>query len=208
MPGFGAAGWAGFAEPADRVHGFLIGGEGCEACAAGRTDGRLVHNARVDEFTHSDAFIGTGYAERYWLPFLWDVPGAELVEFHAACAKAVTLEEEENWPELESHERELRRRSWRLWGGGASAPMTLEGYVRYYVECRARATGQRMEPAALAGLTDRAVRLTWWASTDARAERRKPRELREEAILTGLQPVQAVRRAVNAVFPPAARSRP
>jgi hypothetical protein len=157
----------------------------------------------VDEFTHSDAFLGTGYAERFWLPFLWDVPGSELVEFHAACAKAVTLEEEENWPELESHERDLRRRSWRLWGGVASPPMTLEDYVRHYVACRARAMGQRMEPAALARLTDRAVRLTWWASTDARAERRKPRDEREEAVQLALKPVQAVRRAVNAVFPPA-----
>lgn len=208
MPGFGAAGWAGFEGPADRVHAFSKGVEQCEACAAGRADGPLVHNAYVDEFTHSDAFIGTGYAERFWLPFLWDVPGAELVEFHAACAKAVTLEEEENWPELERHEKELRRRGWRLWGGAAPSPMCLEDYVRHYVECRARALDQKLDPTTLARLTDRAVRLTWWASTDARAERRKPREKREEAVLLALKPVQAVRRAVNAVFTSAEVKRP
>jgi pimeloyl-ACP methyl ester carboxylesterase len=205
MPGFGPAGWAGFESPADRVHGFTGGVEECEACAAGPVAGPLVHNASVDEFTHSDAFIGTGYAERFWLPFLWDVPGAELVEFHAACGRAVTLEEEENWPELESQETELRQRTWRLWGGAASAPMSLEDYVRHYVECRARALDQTLEPAAVARLTDRAVRLTWWATTDARAERRKPRDERDHAVLRALKPVQAVRRAVNAVFPAAPR---
>jgi pimeloyl-ACP methyl ester carboxylesterase len=204
MPGFGAAGWSGFGEPAERVHSPAGDVEQCETCACGPAPGPLVHNARVGEFTHSDAFIGTGYAERFWLPFLWDVPGAELVEFHAACARAVTLEEEENWPELERHERDLRRRVWRLWGGLSSVPMSLEDYVRHYVDCRARATGQELEAETLARLTDRAVRLTWWASTDARAERRKPRGEREEAVLLALKPVQAVRRAVNAVFPPAA----
>ena len=201
MPGFGAAGWAGFQEPAARVHTLAKDGERCDSCAAGRPAGPLVHNAGVEEFTHSDAFIGTGYAERFWLPFLWDMAGSELAEFHAACARAVTLEEEENWPELESHERQLRRREWRLWGGAIRSPMCLEDYVRRYVESRARVLAEDLQPATLADLTNRAVRLTWWASTDARAERRKPKEGRDDRILLGLRPVQAVRRAVNAVFP-------
>jgi len=208
MPGFGPAGWAGFEGPKDRVHTLSADGEHCDSCARARPDGPLVHNASVAEFTHSDAFIGTGYAETYWLPFLWDLPGPELVAFHEACARAVTLEEDENWPELEKHESELRRREWRLWGGVIESPMSLEEYVRYYVECRARALELSLNPATLARQTDRAVRLTWWAVTDARAERKKPKGERQEAVLLALKPVQAVRKAVNAVFPAPAGSRP
>ncbi len=173
MPGFGAAGWAGFSGPADRVHILSADGEHCDSCARRRPDGPLVHNANVAEFTHSDAFIGTGYAERYWLPFLWNLPASELVAFHEACARAVTLEEEENWPELEAHEAELRRRTWRLWGA-VVPPMSLEGYIRLYAECRARALQQEIDRTTLAGLIDRAVRLTWWAAAGARTSAPSP----------------------------------
>jgi hypothetical protein len=206
MPGFGAAGWAGFEGPADGVHTLAADGEHCPSCARGRADRPLVHNASVAEFTHSDAFIGTGYAERYWLPFLWNLPGSELLAFHEACARAVTLEEDENWPELEAHEAALRRRTWRVWGA-AVPPMSLEDYIRLYVECRSRAREREIDRRTLAELTDRAVRLTWWAATDARAERRKPKGDRDEAVLLALRPVQAVRKAVNAVLPAVARSR-
>ena len=205
MPGFGPAGWAGFESPADRVHGFSGGVEECEACAAGRVAGPLVHNASVDEFTHSDAFIGTGYAERFWLPFLWDVPGAELVEFHAACGRAVTLEEEENWPELESQEKELRQRQWRLWGGAASAPLSSRGL------CAPLRGVPRASPGSDAGAGRRGAvdgpgRATHLVGDNGRAGRAaEARDEREDAVLRALKPVQAVRRAVNAVFPAAPR---
>jgi len=198
MPGFGDAGWAGFAGPADRVHTLPAGRDTCDLCALAPTPAPLVHNAAVGEFTHSDAFIGTGYAERFWLPFFLGAPGHELAEFYEACALARRLEEEGNWPELERQEAAFRGRRWRLWGEGWEAAETLPDYIRRYVACWCRLTGLEAGAENTADWTDRAVRLTWLAVAEAREEREKPPAERDPGRLHALHPVQAVRRAVEA----------
>lgn len=200
MPGFGNAGWARFTAPAGRVHTLLPGGDTCALCAAAPLPGPLVHNVEVGAFTHSDAFISTGYAERFWLPFFFGVPGGELVEFYEACAKARRLEEERNWPELEAHERAFRARKWRLWGEGWESPDTVADYIRKYVEGRSRVTGRPVSPELLDDCTAQATRLTWLAVAEAREERGKDKADRDPERIRALHPVQAVRKAVEAAL--------
>jgi len=200
MPGFGAAGWACFTAPAPSVHTLAAGSDDCGRCATAAPAVPLVHNVPVDEFTHSDAFIGTGYAERYWLPFFLDLPGDELADFYEACARAKRLEEERDWPELERHERAFRERRWRLWGPAGGAPAALAEYIREYLACRARLLHSAPPPATREDWVDRATRLTWLAVADARVERARPPAERDAGRLRAAHPVQAVGRAVDAVM--------
>ncbi|HTK30702.1 MAG TPA: hypothetical protein VL332_01970 [Candidatus Saccharimonadaceae bacterium] len=197
MPGFGDAGWFGFSLPADRVHALADDGS-CVICESSSGGGAFIHNASVGEFTHGDAFIGPGYAERFWLPFLWGISGADYTEFRDTCVRAARLEDEGNWPELQDVESTLRSRTWRLW---QCTPQSLNDYVGRYLLGWQHSHGRSLTDKQVQEVVDVALRLTWRAVAQAMEERRLPiRESRRESVLVRVRPLQAVRCAVESAL--------
>jgi hypothetical protein len=163
----------------------------------------LVHNIVSKYLGHSGTFVSSGYAEVFWLPFLWGVEPAEYADFLKYCRVAAELDRE--WSEaaqaaghvderLVRAEKDLRARRWR-WTEG-----TFEEYVRKEVVSRFGESEDTDE------LVSQAVSGIWKLVRQAlearlkRIERRKsqqPEDISLEAEMAYVNPKQAVLRAVK-----------
>jgi len=196
--GLGRAGLVGFKGPL--THKVDDPGRICDSCSEHPV---LVHNIVSKYLGHSGTFVSSGYAEVFWLPFLWGVEPAEYADFLKYCRVAAELDRE--WSEaaqaaghvderLVRAEKDLRARRWR-WTEG-----TFEEYVRKEVVSRFGESEDTDE------LVSQAVSGIWKLVRQAlearlkRIERRKsqqPEDISLEAEMAYVNPKQAVLRAVK-----------
>jgi hypothetical protein len=92
--GLGKSGRIGFKSDGMVVHTSDNPTAKCSQCNAIRAK---VHNVPLEEFGHSDEFLGEGHARHLWLPFLWDTNLDELHEYWRACENAVRWEVEQQY---------------------------------------------------------------------------------------------------------------
>lgn len=198
--GLGIAGFAGFEGSADHVHNVASPETSCDAC---QEHDALIHNVVSKYLGHSDTFVGTGYAEVFWLPFLWGIDPTDYKEFIDYCNAAAGFERE--WskqtrgkghvdPRLLTIEEKLRNRTWR-WSGPFGA------YVEQEVLSRFPGTHEELQDSV-----SLAIRGTWLnvisalEAHQARADRiRKtlPPDSKADEAIAYLNPHLAVRRAVE-----------
>jgi hypothetical protein len=163
-----------------------------------------VHNVRSNDLGHSDTFVTSGYAETYWLPYLWGIDPIEYQHFLRYCNAAAALERQ--WsqearrrghvdPRLLAIEQQLRAQKWR-WTDG-----TFGAFIEQ--EVMSRFPG---DATSLAESVSLAIRGTWDSvrqaldAHQARVARAKHGVLShapEDAPIAWLNPHRAVRRAVN-----------
>jgi hypothetical protein len=88
--GIGDAGRRGFAGPPALVHTIDDNPlDDCDLCPTPEEKSkRRLHNVRLATFFHSDAFLGPGHAEKFWLPFLWGLDPWEYWDFRRLCNQA------------------------------------------------------------------------------------------------------------------------
>jgi pimeloyl-ACP methyl ester carboxylesterase len=82
----GSAGRNGFIGNADAVHTTTGPWQACPLCSGGQD--AFVHNVPLEQYGHSDHFLGPGHALRLWLPFLWDYPPTEFRRWLKLCGGA------------------------------------------------------------------------------------------------------------------------
>jgi pimeloyl-ACP methyl ester carboxylesterase len=94
VPGFGAAGSAGFSGPVDLVHSVNTPNAACGYCWPSAAPGSaaqpsvspaVVHNVLCQGLRHSDYFLGANHAILYWIPFLWGYDPALYRRFLFTC---------------------------------------------------------------------------------------------------------------------------
>jgi hypothetical protein len=200
--GLGRAGLAGFDQASGLVHNLIDPRGSCTKCQ--EKEG-MIHNVTSD-LGHSDTFVNSGYAETFWLPFLWGIDPAEYADFIRFCNLAASLERE--WTPVSRRvghvdsrlikiEKELRGRSWKFTNG------TFEDFVLAEVLSRYPKPAKTDE---LESLMASAVHGTWLAVMEGmkarqeREERRRSgqqRNLVAEDAIAWLNPFLAVRRAVQ-----------
>ena len=86
--GLGRAGFGGFGGPVPPKHQVGRPEELCPSCPS---PGVVIHNVMNRYLGHSSTFVGTGYAETYWLPFLWGIEPPEYYDFLDHCKLAAAL---------------------------------------------------------------------------------------------------------------------
>jgi pimeloyl-ACP methyl ester carboxylesterase len=137
--GLGRAGFSGFVNSDDLVHTITSAEETCIMCPPKRA---LVHNVTGKHFGHSDAFVGSGYAETFWLPFLWGIEPREYQEFAKLCNLAAALER--SWssgarsaghvdPRLREVEEKLLKKEWAWCDGPFGKFLAAELRSRFKV---------------------------------------------------------------------------
>jgi len=108
---------------------------------------------------HSDAFVGSGYAETFWLPYLWGIDPEEYQQFLLCCKLAAGVERP--WsssaraqghvdPRLMAVENKLSASNWR-WCNGL-----FEQYVQQEVASKKSLSGPQLQQQ-----TGLAVRGVW-----------------------------------------------
>lgn len=148
--GLGVAGLRGFREKDGFTHTLPEPRLQCPSgCAA------KIHNMLSEYLGHSDAFVGSGYAETFWLPYLWGIDPEEYQQFLECCKLAAGLERP--WssgaraggvidPRLTQVENKLLASSWR-WCNG-----TFSEYLLAEVKSKKNGTAAELEQfTALAG---------------------------------------------------------
>ncbi|MGB7283340.1 MAG: hypothetical protein WBE13_13840 [Candidatus Acidiferrum sp.] len=179
--GLGVAGLRGFKGEEAFVHTLSSPGFPCphgSACCA------KIHNMLSEYLGHSDAFVGSGYSEAFWLPYLWGIEPAEYQQFRLACKLAAGLERP--WssgaraqghvdPRLIEVENKLLASNWR-WCNG-----TFAQYVEQEVASKRNVTGQELQQ--LTALAARGV----WQVIHLAAQARLNREERLRAQLATRQ---------------------
>jgi len=195
--GLGIAGFAGFKGSTALIHTVQDPSQPCPSCPAAMA---LVHNVLAKELGHSGTFVGTGYAEAFWMVFFWDIEPPEYADFIDLCNTAAGLERE--WspasraaghvdPRLVNIEAQLHSRKWR-WCGGK-----FGDYVAQEVQSRFPISGQALQDSV--GL---AVHGTWLVVLQAmeawqlRVQQGFPDDPASDAVIAWLNPKEAVRRAV------------
>ena len=137
LHGLGNAGIRGF-----QTEGFhtLSGPDAvCSSSCNGRSG---LHNVPVP-FGHGDPFVGSGHAETFWLPFLWNIDGAEYGHFLEMCVLASDLENTKDSQRLASVERAFLERPWD-WADGEVLPVLVEKQLRCQL---GHPTGRVLTPA-------------------------------------------------------------
>ncbi len=198
--GLGVSGFGGFRGPPTLIHNVEDPGRPCTTCHA---HGAVIHNVVSKHLGHSGTFVGSGYAEAFWLPFLWGIEPPEYQDFLQYCNLAAALEREWSMtaratgyvdPRLVIIETRLRNENWR-WTAG-----TFGAYVEQEVLSRYRASGQPLNQSV-----SLAVRGTWRSvmlalearqTREDRFRRRLPADPVVDATIAWLNPREAVRRAV------------
>lgn len=198
--GLGIAGFLGFKGPPELVHKVESPAQPCTQC---HKQMAIVHNVVSRDLGHSDTFVGSGYAETFWLPFLWGIEPAEYHDFIQYCKLAGGLERE--WsskaraagyidPRLVKVENEFRRKSWQWCSGSFGAYVEQEVHSRYPV------SGEPLNQSV-----SLAVRGTWqsvvlaleaWQVREERFRDGLPGDSEMEGRIAWLNPRKAVRRAV------------
>jgi pimeloyl-ACP methyl ester carboxylesterase len=146
--GLGVAGLRGFKPKPDFVHTLSAPGT---SCPAGASCSAKVHNMLSQFLGHSDAFVGSGYAETFWLPYLWGIDPREYQQFLLFCKTAAGLEH--SWsaaarsqgiedPRLIDVERQLLQADWR-WCNGS-----FEDYVLQEVKSKKSGTVEDLNQLA------------------------------------------------------------
>jgi hypothetical protein len=148
-----------------------------------------LHNVHVP-FGHSDHFVGTGHAEAFWLPFLWNIDGAEYAHFLEKCKLAADLAKTRDWQRLAVVEKALAEAHWD-WADGETLPVLIERQLR--AECGYPRDGG--QPSGMADMVSRALANLWEVVADAVDKRRS--ESGEH--LSALFPRIAVAKAVDAI---------
>ena len=154
--GLGVAGLRGFKGEESFIHTLSTPGP---SCPLGNSCSAKIHNMFSEYLGHSDAFVGSGYAEAFWLPYLWGIEPEEYQQFRLSCKLAAGLERP--WsagaraqghvdPRLIAVENKLLGSSWR-WCNGSFAQ-----YVQQEVASKKNVTGQELDQ-----LTALAARGVW-----------------------------------------------
>jgi pimeloyl-ACP methyl ester carboxylesterase len=200
--GLGRAGFVGFGQGSGLVHDLSSPIGKCSKCD--EKEG-LIHNVPSD-LGHSDTFVSSGYAETFWLPFLWGIDPAEYADFVRLCNLAASLERE--WSaksraaghidgRLVAIEKQLRSRNWKFTNG------SFETFVLDEILSRYPRPG---DTAELDRLIASAIRGTWLAVMEAMRARQErddrqrnglPRDSGAEEPIAWLNPIFAIRRAVK-----------
>lgn len=198
--GLGIGGFSGFKGPPDLVHDVNDISQVCPSCP---TQIALIHNLLAKELGHTGTFVGTGYAEAFWLLFFWGIEPPEYAEFIDLCNAAAGLERE--WSavyrkkghvdaRLVKIEAQLHTRTWR-WCGG-----TFGDYVAQEVQGRFPASGASLQESVRL-----AIQGTWQLVRQGmearllRTDRKRqglPDDPAAELATAWLNPKEAVRRAV------------
>lgn len=201
IQGLGIAGFCGFKGGPPLIHDLADPDVACAGC---RTGVAPIHNVVSKYLGHSDTFVGSGYAETFWLPFLWGIEPTEYQDFLNHCNAAGGLERE--WskrtrekgyvdPRLVEIETELRAKTWR-WTAG-----TFDSFVRDEVKSRFPVTHKSFED-----FVSLAIRGAWSSvilameAHEARADRARkqlPPDSKADEAIAWLNPHLAVRRAVT-----------
>jgi pimeloyl-ACP methyl ester carboxylesterase len=84
VPGMGHSGFRGFRGPEYVVHTVSGPYESCQLCRACTSVAR-VHNILNQALSHSDHVFSIGYAERFWLPYLWGFNPERYSRFLSIC---------------------------------------------------------------------------------------------------------------------------
>ena len=111
----GGAGTRGFTPRADIVHTADTSEGDCSSCT---TDGvrALVHNVPSGDVGHSEPFLGSSHAARFWLPYFWRLDLTEHRLFFRLCTLALKLQpgrdQDYVW-------ESLAYRPWQWLGGGS-----------------------------------------------------------------------------------------
>ncbi len=169
--GLGVAGLWGFKGQPSFIHTLSAPGLLCpdgNACLA------KVHNMTSRYLGHSDAFVGSGYAETFWLPYLWGIDPEEYQQFLLRCKLASGLERP--WspgvragghvdPRLTQVENKLLASSWR-WCNGTFADYVL-------AEVKSKKTGTPEELKQLTALATRGVWQVIHLAVEARLNRQE-----------------------------------
>lgn len=199
--GLGIAGFSGFTDSSGQIHDLSNPNTTCTSCILAPVS---IHNVHSEYLGHSGTFVTSGYAETYWLPFLWGIEPTEYHQFLKYCNAAAALERD--WspasrqrghvdPRLVRVERQLHTQKWR-WTGG-----TFGSFVEQEVMSRFPGT-----PESLRDSVALAIRGTWdsvrqaldaYQARAVRARDKLPPDLRADAAIAWLNPHRAVRRAVN-----------
>jgi len=198
--GLGRAGLKGFKGSSTLIH--TVGDPSAE-CSECSSIPAPVHNVVSEYLGHSDAFVGSGYAETFWLPYLWEIEPKEYQEFLLICNVAAGFERE--WsnsaraaghidPRLVFVETKLLNTEWKWCSGPFSKLLIEEIRSRYDLSDK-----RLQESVALA------ARGTWQSvrsALEARQAREDRQKMGSPADSTGdtqirwLNPRDAVRRAV------------
>jgi pimeloyl-ACP methyl ester carboxylesterase len=199
--GLGMAGLLGFKGSDVPIHNLDHPDDSCQACS---TVEARIHNVFSDTLGHSDTFVGSGYAETYWLPFLWKVDPREYQEFIKYCNAAAGLERA--WsesarakghvdPRLLKVEAALRACVWR-WSKGQ-----FSTYVAAEVMSRFPGTANELQDSV-----SLAIRGTWLNVMQAleahqaratRASQKLPHDPTQDEAIAWLNPHLAVHKAVE-----------
>lgn len=86
--GLGVAGLRGFKGEEKFIHTLSNPG----VCPQGNSCSAKIHNMLSEYLGHSDAFVGSGYAEAFWLPYLWGIEPEEYQQLRLSCKLAAGLE--------------------------------------------------------------------------------------------------------------------
>ncbi|HJY86440.1 MAG TPA: hypothetical protein VKE24_06335 [Candidatus Acidoferrales bacterium] len=94
----GTAGDRGFHEVRGLIHTLPTPVRDCPACDRRRA---RVHNAPLQEYGHSEVFLGRRHARELWLPFLWGFPADELNEYLENLRTAARAILDRRWNDAE-----------------------------------------------------------------------------------------------------------
>jgi pimeloyl-ACP methyl ester carboxylesterase len=192
VKGLGDAGVSGFTGPG--IHRMESPWDNCSCCA---TEESRIHNVLYSQLGHSELLEGQGHAERFWLPFLWNMHPLGYDEFLGLCAGAELARAQKSMVLLDVVQRELRDYE-ADWTSGR-----LEEFVER--EVRERCTRLSVDAAWIGDRVDDAIPFVWDSVNKARDLLRKQRVPSDDRRLSVLYPPTAIGHAVERAMKQASR---
>jgi pimeloyl-ACP methyl ester carboxylesterase len=147
------------------------------------------HNVMLQEFLHSDWFLGPGHASKVWLPYLWGYTPQEFKEWQQLCWSATYLAQEHQWRACRQVETILRRRRW-AW----TTIVDLETYISEEIRETASAFAIALETNDFRTILNDVVRDLHLCVTEAILESKNING--QHSIIRPLHPLIAIARAV------------
>ncbi|HEX4965932.1 MAG TPA: hypothetical protein VF173_34300 [Thermoanaerobaculia bacterium] len=195
--GRGRAGRIGFKRPPELIHETGALRDACHLCRSLGPSEFRIHNVHR-KFKHSGWFVGKGHSANLWLPYFWGFPPEEYAEFIETCLRLVRMEECDEL-NLAVEEEAFHARGWS-WTRRGRDVMSLGDYVAGTIVYSLKRQKRSADPASVAIISDRAVRLIWGIIGEAIEERRKPAAEQREDIVRRLHPQFAITAAIDAAF--------